>query len=247
MNALKLFILAPLLASLQAHAAPLQEFLQEDFPYKFLAAKSVSLCPGTKIRVLSVGRIHGISPGGDHGKQWLFTDDQLNAMPFTPKINYRSAMEASFAGVDIRKTLAYGASLTKSIHPYIQLMEQLPIRHSEISVCISRLDISSYDQNLETGTHALFDLGLQVFLSSDTSQGRQTLLVEELRGQAKAGSNDFYTVINWKVNSTPFLKPAWNYLNKVLPGFLNEVPNEEASKNRNAISVELGQFFGGEQ
>lgn len=224
--------------------------VQSDFAYKFRNPEAIGFCPGVSLRLLSVSKIKAAFSGGKHGHEALLTQELINSGGvgiYIPHYDLRALVEVGMqTRFDARKSFSYGPSLGQAFDPAIAMMEQIPVRNAEISICISRFDLSALDQNPGVGTDTSFDIGYQIFLTSDTSQGRQTRLVQELRGQATTRTDYSTLITNWDPHGGPLLLAnAWPSLNEKFNQFLAPVMNEVADRNLQTVKAELAQVLGG--
>lgn len=219
--------------------------LNPHFVHTLRKPKSIGLCKGTSLRVLSVNRLGATYSEGSHGRDVSLT--QAIVSRGFRKVDLRATTEAELRRYDIRGRFRYGQSLGYALDPIVALMEQLEVRNSTTSACISRFDLKKIDQVPGVGSLLHFDLGYKIYLTSDTPWGLKSILVQELRGEYKTRTQYFNLFYDWSIKNRAgqFLDEAWHILDPKLAQFLKPVPNEEANRNLNGIKAELEQILGG--
>lgn len=223
------------------------DLLKGDFTYKFQTPQAIGMCDGASIHVLSVNKIGGTFSGGAHGSDVVLNQALADRFGvFGPRHDLRGTIDSILANhYDVRISFRYGPSLGQAMSPAVRLMEQIPVRNSDISVCISRFDLKHIDQTPGIGTDINWDIGFKVFLNSDTPQGRQTMLVEELGGEFFTRAQFYNVIYDWNFRCPDLIGHAWPQLNDNFANFLHRVPNQEAEKNLAGIKAELGGLIDG--
>lgn len=223
--------------------------------------KPVELCPGTALNVYQVVRV-GLSraggccgtdeewsPEGERGFIEMPDFGRRGPVSYSRQVwilhprDMRGEFQASLRGFNIA-SLGWDPSFARLIDPSVGLMEKIGLRDSKISVCISRIDLVRVNQTHATGTVVDFALGFKVFLNSESSEGRKSLLVQELGGAIQVKSNFYHMYIHTTPRPAGLLTNSWPSIQSNFDKFLKPVPNPEADQNIALVRADMADYIG---
>lgn len=212
----------------------------EEFPYEYLGANQIDLCPGIVPNVITVRDVGATRSGGCCGSDEIWNEKRrINGGIFQfPPPPIRAQIQ-NFVRHYKFKSLSLGKNFVKSVDPVISLMEQTGIRNSKINACISKFNLVDINQSKARGTQVKFDIAYKLFLNMD-SEVQKNILVQEVGGQTLATSKFYHLYYDFNPRPAGFIVNSWPLIQGNFDKFLTQIPNEEADRNLENLKIELG-------
>lgn len=212
-----------------------------DYPFQFMT-QTTPFCEGVAPRVHSHIVVRETSPGCGTGCVHVH---DVSTRPPGHNEAVRATLNAGFKGVTA-DTLGWDKRILRVIAPELLLAEQSNYLRTRLHICISRMDLSEINQQPNMYINANLGVGLNVYASADTPEGRTApIFVQAIDMQVGVGGQGLGAILDHEHGPQvrrDFLH-NWSNFWEVLSTKGRDVSTPETLKAREIVKARMNEFF----